>query len=617
MFEDDEKEFDPSESAEFLKAINEVLDLPEEYESDSIDIKTNKSQLIDIPDEQEKKDELLSDSEFDAYDAALAKNLAGMFDEVEAVTTLPEKKATEEPAENVNPESAEKTAENVKLETAEQPAEESFAAVGELKEETAAAERQPTVSSDEMKTVEELSETVQNNTVANAMLSDEKKNGNVEEIKPEAEEIVLDLSDGDFPREDTAEEQDIINDINVALALQVNEMSGAANKSKKSKKWLLTLIPLVGIAFLFTKIREGMPKWLMGVRIGVFSVFALFLIGTAVTGGKLIYDMIGVYSRWMMSGEATTPTPPIKPTNGPVEPGLTNAPVKTPDDKEENSPVQPSDNPPRVEDHVVNILLLGEEKIDSGNARGRTDLIMIATLDTQQRIVKLTSIMRDILVAIPGHTDDRINSVYSKGGIELLKEVIALNFEIVPDGYMLVDFESFEEIINKLDGVTIELSAEEAEYLNTTNYISNPIYRNVSPGLNKMNGNQALGYCRVRHVPTIDNVYADFGRTSRQRVVLNAIFEKMKSKNLFQLAIIANSCLPLVETDLSASQISDYMEKAVESKITNFVQMRIPVNGSFTDATYNGIPDLIQINFPENIKQLHEFIFGDYQTDNK
>jgi len=59
------------------------------------------------------------------------------------------------------------------------------------------------------------------------------------------------------------------------------------------------------------------------------------------------------------------------------------------------------------------------------------------------------------------------------------------------------------------------------------------------------------------------------------------------------------------------------MEKAVESKITNFVQMRIPVNGSFTDATYNGIPDLIQINFPENIKQLHEFIFGDYQTGNQ
>ena len=88
----------------------------------------------------------------------------------------------------------------------------------------------------------------------------------------------------------------------------------------------------------------------------------------------------------------------------------------------------------------------------------------------------------------------------------------------------------------------------------------------------------------------------------------------MKTKNLFQLAIAADACLPLVETDLSATQLSEYMEKAVESRITSFEQMRIPINGSFSDATYNGITDLIQINFPENIRALHEFIFGDYEA---
>ena len=542
MFEDDEKEFDPSESEEFLKAINEVLDLPQDYETDTINMDTSVSQLIDIPDGTDEKEAVLSDSEFDAYDEALAQNLASIFEEV-AVT---ETKQDEEIQEEIAPESTEMS---------EPEVDENFV---------------------------------------------------VFPIEPDSVENA-------FPEEDISGEQDIIDDINAALALQVNEMSVPGKIQKKSKKWLLTLIPLVGIVFLFTKIREGMPKWLMGIRIAVFSVFAVFLIGTAATGGKLVYNIAAAYMRWRMAGEATTPTPPLKPTDGPVEPGPTNATPNTPGDGED-SPVQPSSNPPRVEEHIVNILLLGEEKIGSEHARGRTDLIMIATLDTEQRTVKLTSIMRDILVAIPGYSDDRINSVYGKGGIELLKEVIALNFEIVPDGYMLVDFDSFEQIVDNLDGVTIELSKEEADYLNTTNYISNPIYRNVTPGLNKMNGNQALGYCRVRHVPTIDNVHSDFGRTSRQRVVLNALFEKMKTKNLFQLAIIADSCLPLVETDLSSSQIADYMEKAVESRITNFVQMRIPVNGTFADATYNGIPDLIQINFPENIKALHEFIFGDYQV---
>ena len=590
MMEDDKKEFDPSESEEFIKAINEVLDLPDDYKSEVIDIKTSKSQIIDIPDKEESKEETLSDSEFDAFDAALAQNLAGMFEDVLVTESQPDKMAGEEKTES------EKLSEvqEVSVEQSEKQTE----TQGGIAELTEGKTEEKTEDKQTEKTAEVIDES---------------------EIVPEdilqTEDIVLDLEDSDFPQEGASEEQDIINDINAALALQVNEISVSGNSKKKSKKWLLTLIPLVGIAFLFTKIREGMPKWLMGLRIAVFSVFALLFVGIVASKGKLVYDMIGIYSRWMMAGEATTPTPSLKPTSGPIEQSPTKAPVENAEDDKSESPVQPSENPPRVEDHVVNILLLGEEKIDSGNARGRTDLIMIATLDTEQRTVKLTSIMRDILVAIPGHSDDRINSVYGKGGIELLKEVIALNFEIVLDGYMLVGFESFEEIINKLDGVTIELSAQEAEYLNTTNYISNPIYRNVSPGVNKMNGNQALGYCRVRHVPTIDNVYADFGRTSRQRVVLNAIFEKMKSKNLFQLAIIANSCLPLVETDLSASQISDYMEKAVESKITSFVQFRIPVNGTFTDATYNGITDLIQINFPENIKALHEFIFGDYKTN--
>lgn len=530
MFEDEEKEFNPSESEEFLKTINEVLDLPEEPETETIEMESNESKIIDIP-----------DSEIDAYDAAIAQSMASLFDEISV------------------------------------------------------ADEQSDGEPDEIEFPEDIF-----------------LDGMIAESKPES--VPEDTSvDSDFPQESLSGEEEIIDDINAALAQQVSEISAVAGTPAKSKKWLLTLIPFAGVAFLFTKFRQGMPKWLMGIRIAVFSIFAVFLIGTVASGGKLIFDLAGLYSRFRMSGIATTPTPALQPTGGALNQEQPNSNNESVND-DEDSPVQVQPNPPRSEEHVINILLLGEEKIGSENSRGRTDLIMIATLDTEQRTVKLTSIMRDILVAIPGHSDNRINSVYSTGGIELLKEVIEINFEIVPDGYMLVDFESFEKIINNLDGVTIELSAEEAEYLNTNNYISNPIYRNVVPGINKMNGNQALGYCRVRHVATIDNVHADFGRTSRQRVVLNAIFEKMKTKNLFQLAIFADSCLPLIETDLTAAQISDYMEKAVESKVTNLVQMRVPIENTFKDTTYNGITDLIQINFPENIKALHEFIFGDYKT---
>lgn len=551
MFNDEEKEFDPSESEEFMKAINDVLELPDEPEGETINLASGNSQLIQIPDTEEETE--VSDSEIDEYDAALASSIADLF--------------------------------------------------GDIADETGAVDETADTEEETTEAVEENEEPQEQQQV-----DDSAEQESFDDYIVSLDESFY--TQEDFPREDQLGEEEIFDDINAALALQVNEMDYAQTPPKKSRKWLLTLIPLAGIVFLFTKFRKGMPKWLMGLRIAVFSIFAAFILITVASGGKVFYSLGGAYLRWKMPGEATTPTPPISPDNqGGVHVG---EPEQNPAD-DPDSPVQVPANPPRTEDHIVNILLLGEEKIGSEYGRGRTDLIMIATLDTEQRSVKLTSLMRDMLVAIPGHTDNRINTVYQKGGVELLYEVIETNFEIVPDGYMLVDFDSFEQVINNLDGVNIELTAEEAEYLNTTNYISNPAYRNVVPGLNKMNGNQALGYCRIRHVATANNAHSDFGRTSRQRVVLNAIFEKMKTKNLFQLAIAADACLPLVETDLSATQLSEYMEKAVESRITSFEQMRIPINGSFSDATYNGITDLIQINFPENIRALHEFIFGDYE----
>lgn len=175
----------------------------------------------------------------------------------------------------------------------------------------------------------------------------------------------------------------------------------------------------------------------------------------------------------------------------------------------------------RHEEGVYNILLLGLEAIES---KGHTDSIMIATLNTNTKKMKLTSLMRDSWVTIPGYGDDRINVAYAKGGINTLYETIALNYDIQLDGYALVGFDTFEQIIDALGGIELELTDEEAYYLNHTNYISNKSYRNVVAGKQRVNGNQALGYCRVRKVATLDGSNNDMGRTSRHRRVMNAVF---------------------------------------------------------------------------------------------
>jgi len=269
----------------------------------------------------------------------------------------------------------------------------------------------------------------------------------------------------------------------------------------------------------------------------------------------------------------------------------------------------------RHEDYTVNILLLGEEAIGSGTARGRTDMMMIATMNLKTKTVKLTSLMRDMLLHIPeyeGKTylDNKLNSAYEIGGIQLVYETIAENFDIALDGYALVGFENFENIINAIGGVEVTLSETEANYLNRTNYISKKKYRNVVPGKQTLNGNQALGFCRVRHVPTVDDQHYDYGRTSRQRVVLNAIFNKCKSLSLPQMIVTMNELLQYVTTDITKEQFRNYLEIGLSLDIKDIANCRIPAEHTFEEGSARGMSVLIP-DLDKNIKVLHSFIFGD------
>ncbi len=260
-------------------------------------------------------------------------------------------------------------------------------------------------------------------------------------------------------------------------------------------------------------------------------------------------------------------------------------------------------------DDVINILLVGEEAIGSGTARGRTDSIMIASINFGQKAVKLTSLMRDLYVQIPGYQDNKLNSAYGSGGIPLLEETIELNLDVEIDGSVLVNFEGFEDIIDSLGGVELSLTADEAYYLNHTNYVSNPAYRTLREGMQTLNGNQALGYMRIRYVRTADNVADDFGRTSRQRALLGAIFEKYKSKSLPDLLFLINQLLPYVQTDISKTDIISYATSLVTMGMGELETMQIPQNNMYDPLYVRGMAVLVP-HLPENVAALQEFIYG-------
>ncbi len=281
-------------------------------------------------------------------------------------------------------------------------------------------------------------------------------------------------------------------------------------------------------------------------------------------------------------------------------------PSKEPEETAEDPNAAPVDV---QEQKVFNILLIGEENM-TDSVRGRSDMLMIATINSELESVKLTSIMRDCLVAIPGHLDNRINVAYTIGGVSLLYNTLKVNLGVDIDNYILVNFDNFEDIIDALGGVDINLTAEEANYLNTTNYISNPEYRTVSAGANHLNGNQALGFCRIRAVGTSGNEYSDFGRTSRQRTVLNRVYSSAAGKSYFELMGVANKCLSFVTTDLTAEDIEKYvgliLSIGIDKGIENY---RIPVSGTFSEAL---LRDMIvtKIDLQANAEALSKIIYG-------
>lgn len=236
------------------------------------------------------------------------------------------------------------------------------------------------------------------------------------------------------------------------------------------------------------------------------------------------------------------------------------------------------------DDQVVNILIIGNDfrKENGYNAGGLTDTMIIGTMDMKHGTLKMTSLMRDLVVEIPGHGKNKLNAANSYGGIELLYKTIATNFNIELDGYVEVGFKAFQDIVDAVGGVEVELTESEVSYLNSTNYIRNKKYRNVKVGKQVLNGSQALGYCRIRKSgTTVNGLRDDYGRTWRQRTVVNAVFDKVKKLPMSKWMDIVDAVLDDVTTDLTNDQIIEYVKDVVGIGTMEINQLQIPVNGYY------------------------------------
>ena len=263
--------------------------------------------------------------------------------------------------------------------------------------------------------------------------------------------------------------------------------------------------------------------------------------------------------------------------------------------------------PPVVEedhfnwDNVINIMLIGQDR-RPGEGRQRSDSMILLTVNKSKGTITLTSFMRDQYVRIPGYKNNKMNSAYAFGGMKLLNETVETNFGVKIDGDIEVDFNSFEKLIDMLGGVDIKLTKKEANYINAL------CEDDVSSGMQRLNGEQALAYSRIRSIDS------DYRRAERQRTVISSLINRYKSLPLTEMLSMIDDILPLVTTNMSKNEIIDIaVEVAPMLAGAELNTMRIPVDGTFRQGTVRvraGLAAWFQydIDFAANRKVLRDMM---------
>lgn len=246
---------------------------------------------------------------------------------------------------------------------------------------------------------------------------------------------------------------------------------------------------------------------------------------------------------------------------------------------------------------VLNILFLG---VDRRNAdeKSRSDTMMMLSIDRANKKIKLTSFLRDSWVYIPDNGYAKLNAACSWGGVQLAMDTLEYNFNVKIDHYLFVDFEMFKSIVNKLGGVTVEVTEKEAKYMRDDVNLDIQAGKSV-----RLDGNEALWYCRIRYLDT------DFMRTQRQRKVISAVIDQAKKTSIPTLIELVREILPDVETDMKQGDLMKLAGSAALSYLRyDLEQMRIPADGTWKNKWIKK-QQVLSIDIEENQQLLYDFLY--------
>ena len=291
---------------------------------------------------------------------------------------------------------------------------------------------------------------------------------------------------------------------------------------------------------------------------------------------------------------------------------------------------------PNLPDNVVNILLVGvdgrSEDIESGSKHG--DVQIIVSINKDDGSIKMTSVLRDLYVNIPGYRNkNRINVAYSRGGGPLAMRTMNNLFELNIEYYVTINFYGLASIIDGLGGIDIELTKKEANAINAyikknlkkggydnqdKDYQRQPLESKA--GVQHLDGIQAVMYARLR---SVDN---DFERSNRQRHLLELLLGKVLDggMSIDKLFGLIESCLPYAETNITPMAMVELAMGVLSSDIMTRLQsgdalleqQRIPLDETWKYYTTEGGASVVAFRNnnrrQQNVEALHQFIYGAY-----
>ena len=338
---------------------------------------------------------------------------------------------------------------------------------------------------------------------------------------------------------------------------------------KKTKKWQVAAVVILSLL-------------LVGL-VGSYAVFNSYfsLIKKAPDAGEMTLEE-------RLSANADDPVP----TPMPLAPGeVTPPPAATPD------PGVTAEK----EKEIYNLLFMGIDNREDAYTR-RNDATLMVTVNKRDKKITATSFIRDGRIWMPGWGYQKLNVANVYGGPQLVIDTIEYNYGVKADNYLMINFFAFQEVVDAMGGVRVQLTDDEVNHING-HVPDSPPLTYTADGYYNLDGAQALMFCRDRYVGS------DIERTARQRRMLGAALEKVKTLSLSEISNVAKIGLNHTISDIDQSTFLSLVALAPSLKSYTFEHGAIPIDGTWQFENIGG-GSYITFDLDANREYLQKIFYG-------